>query len=45
MARKFWTLLPESYYTQKQLARGGRNEVLLAAVGTPSPRQAASSIT
>jgi len=34
MARKFWTLLPEAYYTHKQLARGGRNEVLFTALGT-----------
>ena len=45
MARKFWTLLPESYYTHKQLARGGRNELIFAAVGTSPPRQAASSTT
>lgn len=33
MARKFWSLLPNAYYTHKQLARGGRNEILFAAVG------------
>lgn len=33
MARKFWTLLPEAYYTHKQLARGGRNELLFASLG------------
>jgi hypothetical protein len=33
MARKFWTLLPESYYSNKQLAKGGRNEILFTAIG------------
>lgn len=33
MARKFWTLLPEAYYTHKQVARGGRNEVAFAVAG------------
>lgn len=34
MARKFWSLMPQVYYTHKQLARGGRNEVWFAAAGT-----------
>lgn len=34
MARKFWTLLPEAYYTHKQLSSGGRNEVIYTAIGT-----------
>ena len=34
MARKFWTLLPDLYYTHKQAPRGGRHEILFTAVGT-----------
>jgi hypothetical protein len=34
MARKFWTLLPDLYYTQKQFARGGRHEILFTAAGS-----------
>jgi hypothetical protein len=45
MARKFWTLLPEAYYTHKQLARGGRNEILLTALGTHFYIQAVSLTT
>jgi hypothetical protein len=45
MARKFWTLLPESYYTHKQLSRGGRNEILFTALGTYCFIQAVSPTT
>ena len=33
MARKFWTLAPNLYFTQKQLPKGGRNEIWFTAVG------------
>ena len=36
MARKFWTLLPKDYFTHKQLAKGGRNEILFTAAGRTS---------
>ena len=45
MARPFWTLMPKSFYTHKQLAQGGRNEVLFTAVGTLLQIQDASLIT
>ena len=34
MARKFWTLFPDLYYTSKQLPKGGRNEIWFTAIGT-----------
>lgn len=33
MARKFWTLLPNFYFTQKQHTRGGRQEILFTTLG------------
>lgn len=45
MARKFWTLLPEAYYTHKQLAKGGRNEILFATIGNPQHMQEAQFTT
>jgi len=45
MARKFWTLLPQTYYTYKQLAQGGRNEVYFTAVGNCSPTQPVLHLT
>lgn len=33
MARKFWTLLPNPFFTTKQLAKGGRNEIWFTAAG------------
>lgn len=44
MARKFWTLLPETYYSSKQLAKGGRNEIIFTAIGNSILTKAASSI-
>jgi len=33
MARKFFTLSPIPYYTGRQLAKGGRNEIWFSLIG------------